>query len=184
MPLRGTYRDRSVARELLPERLTMIGVPGQMVLVHPHTGDFYVWRPKANHILCASGDGREMFLLRALGDAGKPHRLDQVVAVQRLWERFTHRASDGYYNFFVQPFQRPHLRGLIQTIRYRVEKDDGELYGDGLEGEVEYEHPFEAPDYARLYHVGHDQFYIPRGKWRISSAGIGHYNARQERQSA
>jgi hypothetical protein len=164
---------QSTARVLLPDAVTCIGIPGEMVLVHPSTGEMAIFYPHPATVLCCDGDGREMFLLRPGRDAGPPTKKDVAVAVEDLYERFTHRESDGHYNAICKPFRKPIYRGQISVVRYRAVKD----LDEDSEGEmIEWEHYFEAPDYAELWFVGGDQYYIPRGNWRVDADGIEHYN--------
>ena len=181
----GYWKDRSPARQLLPEAVSQMGTPEQLVIVDPLSDTLHVWTAPAGLMLCEAPGGREMFILKPIKDAGPVSHLRQALHVERLYERFHHKRSDGYYNVFPQPLRRPQLRGLIHTIRYSSDK--GQLdhaYADGQRGEVGYDHTFEAPDFAELYSVGGDQFYIPPGQWRVTTRGIEHHRDPEARAQA
>lgn len=160
----------SRARALLPDGVAFLGIPGEMVLVHPETAQMYVFVPKPTTMLCSDGDGREMFILNPFQDAGAPiGNMDVALHVTDLYERFTHRRSDGYYNVFCPAFRKPKYCGHIAIIRYTQQKD----LDDDSKGEmIEWEHYFEPENYADLFSVGKDQYVIPHGGWRITERGI------------
>ena len=163
----------TLAKELLPEAVTVLGVPTLLYLENPNTRETYEFRPRPATVLCADEDGREMYLLAPIRDAGRPKHLDRALKAERLWEEFTNRHSDGLYNCFVPAFRKPMYRGRIILMRYLARKDlDEESEGH----ETEWEHYFEAPDYPDLWFVGRNQYFIPRGHWRITDAGIGHHD--------
>lgn len=159
----------SRARLLLPEAVTMLGIPGQMVLWHPGAEAFFTWDPPADSILCSSGDGYEMFLLRPIADAGRPKRLDVTLHVDELWEEFHNRALEGHYNAFCPAFKRPKLRGQVAVIQYAARKD---LDEESTGAVVPWVHHFDPESYPELWSVGADQYFIPRGAWRITARGI------------
>lgn len=156
----------------MPEAVTVLGLPGQMVLNLPTTGQLFIWDPPAGTLLCCNAGGDEMFILMPLYEEEITERDVSVhVDNEAMWERFTHRPFEGYFNGVCPAFRKPAFRGEIVTIRYTAQKDMDE---DSNGREIEWEHTFEAPDYAELWSVGSDQYFIPRGPWCITDRGIQH----------
>jgi hypothetical protein len=167
---------QSKGRLFAPEVVTVLGKPGQMVLNHPATGQMHVWEPVGGTLLCCNKAGDEMFILCPLyEDEISEKDVALHIENEEMWERFTHRPFEGWFNGACPSFRKPQYRGQIVIIRYEAQKDlDDESAGET----IEWEHCFEAPDYAELWSVGSDQYYIPRGPWRITDRGIQHRDDR------
>jgi len=163
--------------DLLPYAITALGELGACV-VHDPTGGRdgtakFVGMPyRPGRVLCAyddgSGFGRELFVICPRPRVGAVRQDDQAVRAARLHERFVHRKADGWFNCFAPAFRAPRWAGELALIRYSIAKGTDEL----VEWEHYFEEPGEGPAYAQLYSVGHGQFYIPRGPWRVGPRGI------------
>jgi hypothetical protein len=157
----------------LPRSVAVLGELGSCVLHNPRTASFFSWRFRAGRVLCLAPDESCMFILRPIlcGGGVRPDAL--AVNAMRLHERFTHRKGDGYYNTFVPPLRRPRFAGELVIIRYSQDKAIV-----GTDGVTEWEHYFEepgiAPAYPELWSIGHDQYVIPPGPWRVTERGIEH----------
>lgn len=155
-------------QRLLPRAVTVLGELGEWLITDPTTNRFYGVDYKPNRLLCASEEGRNMYIIRPILDAG-PVRSDAfALSAYDLHERFTHRAATDYYNIFCPPIRKPTFAGELVIIRYYAQKGDDE--------EATYEHyfdePGEAPAYVKVFSVGHGQYFIPQGRFRVAEAGI------------
>lgn len=173
-PRRERYwsRQGSGARSLLPEAVAMLGLPSTWILTNDGGATNFMWNPPRGAVLVADESGRQMFVLRPRPGGEAIRNSDSLVHVEELWEQFHHRKlTTDFLNCVVPPFEKPRYRGQIVIMRYRAQKhlDD---YSKGKL--VEYEHYFEAPDYADLWAVANDQYYISPGKWEIRASGITH----------
>lgn len=180
--------QRSKGRQYLPRTVTVLGELGAMVLRNPQTGHWYAINYKPNRIVCASSEGRAMFILQPVVETTtkKPskHRT-QALKAAKLHERFVHRAADAFYNCVVPAFRTPRYCGELMVIEYYCEKDlelgDAEDDDEDDERPTLWEHYFEepgvAPAPAELWQVGKHQYLIPPGPWRVSDRGIEFHKA-------
>lgn len=168
---RGHARGLSQYRALLPEVLTILGLPGQQVICDPRDGSYYAWDPPGGTILCSNVDGDELFFVRPIADAGDVDGGDSPLHVRgfELWEDFSHQLADRYYNAIVKPFRKPQPRGQLAIMTYHARKD----IDDEARGKLTtWAHHFDPESYPNLFSVGRDQFYVPPGAWRVTRRGI------------
>jgi len=164
--------ERIAPEDLLPRSVTTLGVLGACVLHNPDTEQFFGIR--GGGVLCASADGHQMFVLQPQRDAGpiKGHPR-QALHAAGLYERFTNRKADAFYNLEIPKFRQPRHVGELVIIRYEVAK-----HLDSDHGLTTWEHYFEKPGdvpaYAQLYSVGHGQHWIPPGEWSVTARGIAY----------
>lgn len=158
---------------ILPRSVAVLGELGSCVLHNPRSASFFTWRWRPGRVLCLAPDGSSMFILRPIVTGGSVRPDALALNAMGLYERFTHRRGDGYYNAFVPPTRRPRFAGELVLIRYTQDKAIA-----GLKGPTEWEHYFEepgiAPAYPELWAIGHDQYVIPPGPWRVTERGIEH----------
>jgi hypothetical protein len=160
-------------RKLIPRNVAVLGEVTSCCLHDPSSGRFFGFDPVPGSVLVADASGRRMYILRPLHDAGAARFSTQSIRAAELHERFTHRESDGYYNAAIPPARKPTFAGELVIVRYLAQKDiDDEVSGEEVEWEHYFENPGQAPAYAELWSIGHRQFYIPPGPWRVDSAGI------------
>lgn len=156
--------------KLLPRSVAVLGELGPIAV---YDGRNYVEVPyKAGGVLCASSDGRELFVLRPTADAGDVNKINaQAVHAANLHKRFTHKNTDGFWNCIVPAFTRPVFRGFLAIIHYYAAKAIG-----GADGTTEWVHYFEQPNtrpaYPRLWTVGHNQLYVGRGEYYVGPQGL------------
>jgi hypothetical protein len=114
-----------------------------------------------------------MFIFRPTLTDGYVRPDALAVNAMGLFERFTHRRGDKFYNTFVPPLRRPRFAGELVIVRYFQDKAI-----TGTKGVAEWEHYFEepgvAPAYPELWSLGHDQYVSPPGPWRVTERGIEH----------
>lgn len=169
----------SQAKRLLPESTVYLGELGECVLSNPSDDTLYRLPYEPGNVLCAAppdpdGYSREMFVIKPIGPGTTPRRDAVALSCIGLAERFSHMPRGYLHNCRVAPFRSPKFAGELVLIRYRARKDIGEVAGV----EVWWEHYFcdEAPggepSYAGVWSVGSEQFFIPRGDWRVSERGI------------
>lgn len=149
--------------------LVVIGIPGQMLLLDKR-GEMHAYDFEEGSILCSNEAGDEMYILRPFNEEADED--EEVSSSARgLYETFTHRNMEAPFRALVHPFVKARPVGRIAIIRYQQVKNLDEDSTDEL---IEWEHYFEAPDYAQLVDMGNNQFLIPPGKWRITERGIVH----------
>lgn len=165
-------------RAQLPRAVAFLGECGPMVLHDPNDGGrFLAWTPRTGTILASDPDGRTLFLLRPRPRNGAIRETDQAIRAARLYERFSHKRADGYYNSIVPSMRRPKFAGEVVIIRYRLEKALDDLDDDDpTDGVTEWEHYFEEPGrrpaYPHLYSVGNGQYIIAPGPFAVKPEGI------------
>lgn len=159
------------AHEILPESVAVLGELGACVGHDPDRDAFWELPYESGLVLCASGDGRQLFVLRPIADAGPVGRVSrQALHAANLHEKFMHRRADAWFNAQVPGFRKPVFRGELVIIRYRAAKDL-----DGDDSESWYEHYFAGPmepAYPAIYSVGHGQLWIPPGPFIVAPQGI------------
>lgn len=171
-----------------------MGELGPCVFYSPDRDSFFELKYKPGRVLCEGSDGRCMFILLPVAEEmGKARETDHLLKATELHERFVHRESDGYYNLRIPEFVEPKYHGDLVIVRYYSDKDmsdyetgdDDEDIDEGNE-EIMYEHYFEEPDtrpaYAPVYSVGHGQFIIPPGPWKITDRGIEYADPPEEKK--
>lgn len=173
MGRRGYQPSR--ARAYLPRSIAVLGELGPLALAVEDGGTYryYGIGYKPGRVLCASPDGREMFVLKPDAGDGPPRANQQALQALDLFERFHYRDANELYNCVVPAFREPVYRGELAVIHYFTEKH---MLGDADAAPAEYVHffekPGERPAYVPIYSVGHDQYYIPAGEWVASDRGI------------
>ena len=158
--------------ELLPRSVAVLGELGPCVIHNPDSGEFGAL--PGGGVLCSNSTGDQMFVLRPVADAGPvKHHPRQALHAANLHSRFTHKRADAFFNCIVPKFRQPRHVGELVIVRYEVAK-----HLDGDHRLTQWEHYFEqpgaAPAYAQLYSVGHGQYWIPPGPWRVTARGIAY----------
>jgi hypothetical protein len=160
-------------QNLVPREVAFLGELGSCVLHNPRTASFFAWPYQPGRILVLGPDERNMYVLRPTLTGQRVHPSAIAVAAMGIHERFTHRAGDGFYNCVIPPVRRPKFAGELVIIRYSVDKDiPGVDDGRTTEWEHYFEEPGVAPAYPELWDIGHGQFIIPPGPWRVRPEGI------------
>lgn len=169
----GRHDAGYVRKEYIPESVAAIGEATRLLLEDPRDGSWHEWAPRVGAVLCAAEEEGTLYLLRPIGDAGKPRTRGRALHVEGLYERFMHREADAFYNCFVELAVQPVFKANVILIRYRSDKDMDEEYGETRRRRrpVEYEHAFPAPNYPELWGIGSDQFIIA-GDFAVREEGI------------
>lgn len=166
--------------EVLPRAVACLGELGECAIYDPSRQSYYTVPARAGRVLVASGDGRELFVLRPIRQLAGVKPNDLALHAQDLHERFMHRSSSEFYNLVVPAFRKPEFRGQLAILHYLADKDFDDAGDDEdelmSEGPVEWVHYFEKPNsrpaYVDWYSVGHGQFWIPHGEFRVTPAGV------------
>jgi len=169
MGLHSYKRELRKWSKLLPRAVAVLGELGNCACEYPDgSGRVYGMDYVHGRVLCATDDGRQMFIIKPISDAGRVRISSQMLRAFGMHERFVHRKADSYFNCIVPQVQPPKLAGYMMVITYF--QDKGDL------GEAEFHHyfdkPGDAPAYAPFYAIGSDQYWFPRGPWKADYDGI------------
>ena len=157
-------------RSILPEAVAVLGLVGQMVICTA-SGHFRGLNAAAGRVLVADETGRELYVLAPRAGDAPVRPTYQAMRAANLHERFMHRRADKLFNCIVPAFRAPVLVGELVILRYEAAKRI-----PGADGAVDWEHYFENPGvepaYPRIFAVGHGQYWVPPGPFKVAPEGI------------